>query len=98
MNVYLDTECKCHTTNPDGIFREVDAPFFEGKCRAFIEGHRCCPPNESYVRDDGKVFYGECVVAWKPYDELDAAQTQYEIDKAEAAAAYQEGVDSAYDQ
>ena len=98
MKVFVDTEFKCHTSNPDGVFREFEVPFFDGKCKTFIEGHRYCPEGESYTRDDGKVFYGECYTAWKPYDELDAAQAQYELDMAEAAEAYQEGVDSAYDQ
>lgn len=81
--IYIDSECKCHTTNPDGSFREVTLSekaqaFFTNKCKTFIEGHRYCPEGESYTREDGKVFYGECAVPWKPYDELDAAQREYE--------------------
>lgn len=104
MNIYVDSEWRCHTTNPDGIFREVvlsenAKTFFSNKCTAFIEGYRLKPEGETWVREDGKVFSGgEMITPWKPYDELDAAQTQYEADLAEAAAAYQEGVDSAYDQ
>lgn len=90
MKIYIDKECKCHTTNPDGAYREFDVPFFDGKCKAFIEGHRYCPEGESYIRDDGEVFHGECRTLWKPYSELDAAQREYERQKladAEAALA-----------
>ena len=73
MKVYIDNECKCHTSNSDGSFREFEVDFFDGKCQTFIEGYRYCPKGESYVRDDGEVFYGKCIVPWKSYAELDAA-------------------------
>lgn len=98
MKIYIDSDFKCHTTSPDGTFREHDVPSFDGRCAAFVEGHRCIPDNESWTRSDGVVFAGEMIAPWKPYNELAAAQAQYELDIAEAAAAYQEGVDSAYDQ
>lgn len=97
VKVYIDSECKCHTTNPDNTYRAFDVHLFYGKCKTFIEGHRYCPRDESYVREDGKSFRGECITVWKPYPELAAAQAQYEADLAVAAAAYQEGVNSAYD-
>lgn len=78
MKIYIDTECKCHTTNPDNAFREFEVGFFDGKCQTFIEGYRYCPEEESYIREDGTVFYGECIVPWKPYPQLDAAQRAYE--------------------
>lgn len=83
MIIYIDSECKCHTTNPDNAFREATLSekakaFFADKCKTFIEGFRYCPEGESYVRDDGETFYGECTVSWKPYDELDSAQREYE--------------------
>lgn len=78
MNIYIDKECKCHISNPDGAFRQFDVPFFDGKCQTFIEGYRYCPEDESYTREDGEVFSGECFVPWKPYSELDAAQRQHE--------------------
>ena len=79
MKVYIDFECKCHTTNKEGVYREFDVPFFDGKCDSFINGYRYCPEGENYTREDGEVFYGECIVPWKPYSELDAAQRQYEL-------------------
>lgn len=78
MKIYIDSECKCHTTNPHGAFREFDLSFFNSKCQAYIEGYRYCPNGESYTREDGEVFHGECIVPWKDYAELDAAQREYE--------------------
>ena len=99
MKIYIDSEFKCHTTNPDDAFREFDVPYFDGKCKTFIEGYRYCPEGESYVREDGEVFYGECVAPWKPYDELDEAQQEYERAKLaqyeqELPQAYLDGVNS----
>ena len=78
MKIYIDKECKCHTSNPDGDFREVDIEDFNGKCQTYIEGHRYCPDGESYTREDGEVFKGECLVPWKNCDELANAQREYE--------------------
>lgn len=95
MRIYIDPiDFKCHTTNPDGTFLEVETPFFDGKCATFIEGYRFVPSGESWTRSDGTVFHGEMIAPFKPYDQLAAAQAQYEADMAEAANAYQEGVDS----
>lgn len=100
MTVYLDLEFKCHTTNPDGIYREVilsenASAFFANKCTTFIEGYRLKPEGETWVREDGKDFSGgEMISPWKDYNELAAAQAQYELMMEEAATAYREGVDS----
>ena len=102
--IYIDNEFKCHATNPDGTFREVvlseyAEAFFADKCTPFIEGYRLKPEGETWVREDGHVFSGgEMITPWINYDLLEAAQVQYEADLAEAAAAYQEGVNAAYDQ
>ena len=104
MILYIDSDFKCHATNPDGTFREVilseyATAFFFNKCTTFIEGYRLKPEGETWVREDGKVFSGgEMISPWKNYNELAVAQAQFELDMAEAAAAYQEGVNSAYDQ
>ena len=76
--IYIDAEYCCHTTNPNGTFREVETTFFAGKCDAFIEGYRFVPSGECWTRSDGEVFTGEMIAPWKPYAELDAAQRQYE--------------------
>ena len=86
MNIFIDKEFKCHTTNPDGAFREVvlsknAKAFFSNKCTTFIEGYRLKPAGETWVREDGEVFSGgEMITPWKDYNELAAAQAQYEAD------------------
>lgn len=81
MKIYIDSECRCHTTNPDGTFREVETDFFDGKCDTFIEGYRYVPSGQSWEREDGTVFNGEMITPWKDYNELDAAQREYEREK-----------------
>ena len=78
MKLYIDSNCKCHTTNPDSTFREVETDFFDGKCQTFIEGSRFVPFGEIWTRSDGVVFQGEMIAPWKDYNELDAAQREYE--------------------
>lgn len=70
------------------------------------------PDGKVWIRSDGEEFPGPWNGAWKPYSELDAAQREYErrlLEEYEAAlaesvplsdlnAAYQEGVNAAYDQ
>ena len=56
----------------------VETDAFDGKCDTYIAGYRLIPSGESWTRSDGVVFTGEMVAPWKPYDELDAAQRQYE--------------------
>lgn len=65
--VYVDSEFKCHTSNEDGTFREVEHEFFDNKCQTFIEGY-CYDDSKGYVQ----------IYPWKPYSELDAAQREYE--------------------
>lgn len=91
--IYLDSEFRCHITN-DGTMTAVETAFFEDKCEYFTEGYRFIPAGESWTRSDGIVFTGEMVAPWKPYEELAAAQTQYERDMAELEFAYREGVNS----
>lgn len=78
MKIYTDSDFKCHTTNPDGIFREAETDLFDGKCAMFIEGYRFVPAGESWKRSDGVAFHGEMIAPWKDYSELDAAQRKYE--------------------
>ena len=75
--IYLDFDFKCHTSN-DGTMTSAETYFFDGKCDAFIEGYRFVPSGKSWTRSDGVVFHGEMIAPWKPYEELDAAQRQYE--------------------
>ena len=64
---YVDSDFHFHTSNPDGIFREVETDFFNGECQTYIEGF-CYDDSKGYVQ----------IYAWKPYDELEAAQREYE--------------------
>lgn len=105
--IYIDSDYKCHIAD-DGTMAAVETTYFDGKCDTFVEGYRYIPQGESWTRSDGKVFTGEMIAPWKPYSELDAAQREYErqllaelqknsIPVADLEAAYQEGVNSAYD-
>ena len=92
--IYIDSEFKCHVYNNSAMVEVDVVDFFDGKCDAFIEGYRFIPAGQRWTREDGAVFDGEMVSPWKPYAELAAAQSQYERDRAELMAAYQEGVNS----
>lgn len=67
MLIYVDSENRFHTSNPDGTLREVETDFFDGKCDSFVEGY-CYEEKENSV----------AIYPWKPYEELDAAQREYE--------------------
>ena len=84
MAIYIDSDFKCHVKN-DGTFIEVHTEFFDGKCGSFIEGYQFIPEGHMWTREDGEVFEGEMIAPWKPYDELDAAQREYERELAKAA-------------
>lgn len=83
--IYVDSLNHCHRID-SGTMTAVQTGFFTGKCSVYIEGF-CYE-----IRENGCHIY-----PWKPLNELEAAQAQYEADLAEAAAAYREGVNSAYD-
>lgn len=75
--IYIDSDFKCHTSD-DGTMTPIDTDFFDGKCGGYIEGYRFVPAGESWTRSDGVVFTGEMIAPWKDYNELDAAQREYE--------------------
>lgn len=77
MLLYIDTDYKCYTAPAEGR-RAVETTAFDGKCAAYIEGYRFVPAGETWVREDGAEFTGEMVAPWKPWEELDAAQREYE--------------------
>lgn len=95
--VYVDTECICHTQNPDGVYEAVEMDYFDDKCDNFIIGHRCVPSGKVWKRSDGVIFRGKMitVVPGQNYDVLAAYQAQYETMLAEMDAAYAEGVSEA---
>lgn len=76
--IYIDSDFKCHVTNPEGAYQSVDTDVFDGKCDAYIEGYRYIPEGQSWTREDGTVFFGEMLAPWKDYTELEAFQKVYE--------------------
>lgn len=76
--IYIDSDYRCHSSNPDGTFREVETDAFDGKCDSFIEGYRFVPAGESWTREDGEVFEGEMIAPAVDYTELDSAQIEHE--------------------
>ena len=77
MKIYIDSNFHCHTTNPDGVFREVEDSFFDNKCTAFIEGY-CYDDRNGYVQ----------IYPWKDHNQLEAAQREYgrsQIEEYESA-------------
>lgn len=82
MTIYIDSEFKCHAEAADGL-TAVEATFFDGKCRKFIEGYRFVPEGQEWTREDGIVFKGEMVTPWKDYSLLEAAQLGFEESLAE---------------
>lgn len=75
--VYIDAEFKCHTVD-DGTMTAVETAFFDGKCDGYIEGFRFVPEGQVWEREDGSVFSGEMICAWKDYAELERTQMAYE--------------------
>lgn len=91
MKIYIDNDCRCHTSN-DGTMREFDVPDFDGKCAAYIEGYRYVPEGETWTRSDGEVFTGEMISPAVDSRILEAFQKQYEamlpeLEDADAALA-----------
>lgn len=77
MTIYIDADYKCHTTQSTGL-TAVETDAFVGKCPAYIEGYRFVPDGSTWTRSDGVIFQGEMMAPWKPWEELDAAQREYE--------------------
>ena len=82
--IYIDGSHHCHVAN-NGAMTAVETDYFDGKCDAFVEGY------SMELNGNGNICKR---YPWKPYSELAAAQDQYERDRAELMAAYQEGVNS----
>lgn len=89
MTIYIDTDYKCHVSDPDGIMTAVETDFFDGKCKACIEGYRFVPAGAEWTRQDGVVFTGQMIAPWKDWRELDNAQRDYE---REQLAAYEQAL------
>ena len=77
MTIYIDNDYKCHVAD-DGAMTAVETDAFDGMCTEYIEGYRYVPAGQTWTRDDGVEFTGEMIAPWKPWDELDATQREYE--------------------
>ena len=86
MKIYIDADYKCHTSAGNG-YREIETEFFDNTANGYIEGYRFVPAGESWTREDGVVFQGEMVSPWKPWEELDAAQREYEREQYQTVVA-----------
>lgn len=74
MIIYLDREFKCHTADTGGM-RAHETSFFDGRCRAYIEGFCCVPQGESC---NGTFAVGDMFFPWTDISILEAAQAEYE--------------------
>lgn len=74
MIIYLDKDFKCHVAD-DGNMTAHETEFFNGKCRAYIEGFRCVPHGESF---NGIIAVGDMYFPWTDISILKAAQAEYE--------------------
>lgn len=84
--IYLDVDFRCHVAPGNGL-TPVETAAFDGKCDAYIEGYRFVPSGKTWVRKDGAVFAGEMIAPWKPWQELEEAQREYEREQYAAVAA-----------
>lgn len=75
--IWIDFEFKCHTASGEGL-TAIETDAFDGKCDTYVGGYRFVPAGQTWARADGVVFTGEMIAPWKPWDELDAVQREYE--------------------
>lgn len=75
--IYVDSFYHCHRID-DGTMTAVEMANFIGKCDTFVEGF-CHDTSRGYTQ----------VYPWKPMNELDAAQREYE---REQLAAYEQAL------
>lgn len=80
MKIYIDTTngFKCYATDTGGLL-EYEEPFFDGKCKEWIESYRCKPVGYEWTDENGEVIRTDCklVTPWKDLSEAYAAQTAY---------------------
>ena len=77
MTIYVDSDFKCHLSHAEGL-TAVETDFFNGMCPEYIEGYRLVPEGQVWTRSDGVTFRGMMIASWKPWNELDKAQREYE--------------------
>lgn len=92
MTIYIDRDFKCHVSPAEGL-TAIETDAFDAKCDEYIEGYRYIPAGETWTREDGAEFTGTMIAPWRPWDELDAAQREYERQQlAEALAALEAAI------
>lgn len=77
MMIYVDAEFRCFTESTEGS-TGYDVPFFDGKCRGFIEGYCYVPEGAEWHQPDGTTLYGEMISPWRDSSFLCELQAQYE--------------------
>lgn len=92
--IWIDFEFKCHTASGEGL-TAIETDAFDGKCNIYIEGYRFIPAGQTWTRADGVVFTGEMIAPWKSWDELDAAQREYEREQYQMVVAQNTEYESA---
>lgn len=80
MKIYIDTTngFKCYATDTGGLL-EYEEPFFDGKCKEWIESYRCKPVGYEWTDENGEAIRADCklLAPWKDLGEAYAAQTAY---------------------
>lgn len=77
MTVYIDSGYRCHVDD-DGTLTAVETSFFDGKCKAYIEGYLYIPEGVSVTLPDGKTYTGLMITPYMDHAILAAYQEQYE--------------------
>lgn len=92
--IYLDSDFICYADYVEGR-TAVETDALDHVCNAALCYYRFVPSGMSYRGKDHKIIgpFVQCIDSVR----ADATQAQYERDHAELQAAYQEGVNSAYD-
>lgn len=88
MVYYLDGDFRLHTVqNADETLTPwTDAGgWFDGKCRAYVEGFRVIPAGQTWTRGDGVQFTGPTIAPVQDGVTLAAIQSAYEQGLAENA-------------
>ena len=84
MTIYIDSDCKCHTSPGDGL-TAVETDAFDGKCRQYIEGYRFVPAGDRWILEDGTFYSGEMIAPWRDSSLLEEFQSLYEEELAKQA-------------
>lgn len=69
MQIYLDSDFRCHLTD-GGEMRLIETDVFEGKAKAYIEGFRYVPEGQTWTRSDGVEFQGLMIAPATDYDRI----------------------------